>query len=58
MFCSRSKRIIEFMQMAKLIEFLVSEKSNDAKILEIKAALKDGLIDDEQAFELALEYCY
>lgn len=57
MFTSDNVKIKGFLQMARLLGFLESSASKEEKICEIKAAVATGLIDQEEAVELAVEYC-
>ena len=57
MFVSRSKRMQEFIRMAEVISFLESPAKKEDKVLEIKMAMEDGIITQEEAVELACEFC-
>lgn len=57
MFYSRDKKMADFIRMAQLLGFLETSKCKADKVLEIKAAREDGLIDEDEAIELAIEFC-
>lgn len=56
-FTSQNKKMNDFLRMARLLGFLETSNNVEDKKLEIKMAREDGLIDEEEAIELALEYC-
>ena len=47
----------DFLRMARLLGFLEASTNKADKVLEIKMAREDGLIDEEEAAELAIEFC-
>ncbi len=57
MFTSRNKKMEDFLRMAKLMGFLETSTNKADKVLEIKMAREDGLIDEDEAVELAIEFC-
>lgn len=57
MFVSRNDRIEDFLRMARLLGFLETSTNKADKVLEIKMAREDGLITEEEAVELAIEFC-
>ena len=57
MFTSKDNRIKSFLRMAWLLGFLETSTNKADKVLEIKMAREDGLITDEEALELAIEFC-
>lgn len=57
MFTTNNKRIAGFLRMARLLDFLESSTNKADKVLEIKMARDDGFITEEQAVELAIEFC-
>lgn len=57
MFTSSSKNINDFLRMAKLLGFLETSTNKADKVLEIKMARDDGFITDDDAIELAIEFC-
>lgn len=54
---SDDPKMNEFLQMNRLVAYLAATASKQAKIAEIRAARDNGLIDDIEAVELALEFC-
>ena len=56
-FVSHNKKIDGFLKMGRLIGFLQSDAEKDEKIAEIKAARTNGLISDDEALELTIEFC-
>ena len=56
-FVGKDKRTNDFIRMAHLLGFLETSDNKADKVLEIKMAQKDGLITEEQAVELTIEFC-
>lgn len=56
-FVSKNKNTSEFIQMGRLLYFLEMTDSKEDKVDEIKAARANGLITEEEAIELAVEFC-
>ena len=56
-FVSRNKNIDGFLRMGRLLGFLQSDADKADKVLAIKAARADGLVDEDQALELTIEFC-
>lgn len=56
-FVSRNKKINDFLRLARVLGFLATSNNKEDKVLEIKMARADGLIDEEEAIELAIEFC-
>ena len=56
-FVSKNPRIDGFLRMARLLGFLETSNSKEDMVLEIKMARDDGLITEEEAVELAIEFC-
>lgn len=56
-FVSKEKNISDFIRMAHLISFLDSSASKKDKALEIKMARDDGFITEDEAIEIAVEFC-
>lgn len=56
-FTSRNPKMDAFLRMGRLLAFLETSTNKEEKVLEIKMAREDGLIDEEEALELAIEYC-
>ena len=56
-FVSSDKRISDFIRMAHLLGFLDSDAPKEDKVLEIKMARDDGFITEDEAVELAIEFC-
>lgn len=56
-FVSKNKNISEFIQMGRLLYFLEMTDNKEDKVDEIKAARANGLITEEEAIELAVEFC-
>ena len=57
MFVSKNRQMNNFIRMARLLGFLDTSNNKADKVLEIKMAREDGLINDEEALELILEFC-
>lgn len=57
-FVSDRRNISDFLFMGRLIGFLEDSSNNKAdKVAEVKAAVKTGLINEEEAVELVIEFC-
>ena len=56
-FVSTKKNIDEFLRMGRLLGFLESTTNKDEKVDAIKAARQEGLIDEDTALDLAIEFC-
>ena len=56
-FVSKNKNTSEFIQMGRLLYFLEMADNKGDKVDEIKAARANGLITEEEAIELAVEFC-
>ena len=50
-------RTTDFMRIARLCAFLGSSSDKGDKVLEIKAARDDGVITEDEAIDLAIEFC-
>lgn len=57
MFTSKNRKTTEFLRMAQLLGFLETSNNKVDKTFEIKMAMADGLINEDEALELAIEFC-
>ena len=57
MYMTKSPKMERLLRISNMIMFLESSTDKKEKVDEIKAARSDGIIDEEEAVELACEYC-
>lgn len=56
-FTSRNKKTKGFLEMARLLNFLEKTSDKVEKARAIREARESGLIDAEEAIDLAVEFC-
>lgn len=54
---SENKQVNDFLQMGHLLSVLESRVKKEDKILAIKSARASGFLTDDEALELAIEFC-
>ena len=53
----KSREIQKFNELVNLIQFLDNEENKQGKVKAIKLARKNNLINEDEAIELAVEFC-
>ena len=56
-FVTSNPKVADFLRMNRLLGYLESDAPKANKIREIKAAREDGFLTEDEAIELAIEFC-